>query len=254
MMINAGFYNIVVTEIDSVFTVNSPKGRIETIRDRKTYGLSFCYEGQITYVHNGRKYVTDRDHAILLPQGESYTFYGDKSGEFPLINFVCREPLCDRHVVIPLHDRERFLREYEQMRSLFLVEGSRMKLLSVFYGMLSRLLTPQASPTLAPALRYMEEHYGECDLTNERIARAAGISEVYFRKLFLSEMRTTPRQYLIELRINRAKQLLSEGKHKMVAISEKCGFSNPYHFCRSFKAATGETPTEYMMRNKRVQI
>ena len=60
----------------------------------------------------------------------------------------------------------------------------------------------------------------------------------------------SPKQYIIDTRMNMAKQMLSEGSFKINAISEKCGFTNPYHFCRLFKEKTGLTPTEYMKQNK----
>lgn len=51
-----------------------------------------------------------------------------------------------------------------------------------------------------------------------------------------------------------AKQMLSEGTLKINAISENCGFSNPYHFCRLFKDKTGLTPSEYMKQNRIYKI
>ena len=244
----------VITSIKNVTTVYSPKGRCVEMKDRICYGLTFCIDGQITYVQNGKTYVSDKDHALLLPQGESYSLHGDRTGRFPVINFYCLEPLCNTVTVLPVPNREAILKDYAELERLFLYGGNQPKLMSVLYGILHKLTADTVPHVLKGALSRMQSGYGDPALTNAVLAQECNVSEVYFRKLFLSEMRTTPRQYLIELRINRARQLLSEGKYKIVAVSEKCGFSNPYHFCRSFKVATGETPTEYMMRNKRVQI
>ena len=87
--------NITITDITETFTVFSPKGRFEKINDRKTYGLSVCNDGQTTYIHNGTKTISDKNHAVILPQGQSYTLYGNKTGIFPVINFTCTELLCD---------------------------------------------------------------------------------------------------------------------------------------------------------------
>ena len=88
----------------------------------------------------------------------------------------------------------------------------------------------------------------------ELLAEKCGISEVYFRRLFTEQYKVTPKQYIIDLRINKAKQLLTDGIFKIGAISESCGFSNPYHFCRVFKEKTGLTPTEFMKQNKILKI
>ena len=90
---------IVVTDIIDVRTVFSPKGRYAKINNRKCYSLSFCNEGQITYTHNKKIYVSDPHHAIILPKGQGYTIRGDKSGVFPVINFECFDFLCDTMIL-----------------------------------------------------------------------------------------------------------------------------------------------------------
>ena len=80
--------NITITDIKEIFTVFSPKGRFVKIENRKCFGLSFCIDGQITYTHNGNKIISDKNYAVILPEGQTYTLYGDKTGSFPVINFT----------------------------------------------------------------------------------------------------------------------------------------------------------------------
>jgi len=56
------------------------------------------------------------------------------------------------------------------------------------------------------------------------------------------------------MRIQKAKSLLTNGTHTITAVSEECGFSSLYHFCRAFKEKTGMTPTEYAKDSKIYQI
>ena len=81
--------NAVIEQVTDVLTIHSQEGRVDRMHDRPCYGLSFCYSGQITYTQNGKQYVSDRAHAVLLPQGQSYSTRRDKKGDFPLINFTC---------------------------------------------------------------------------------------------------------------------------------------------------------------------
>lgn len=77
--------SITVTEIKEMFTVMSPHGKTAEITDRKYFGLSFCIDGQITYTIDGKKVVSDKNKAVILPKGRSYSLHGDKTGRFPVI-------------------------------------------------------------------------------------------------------------------------------------------------------------------------
>ena len=57
-----------------------------------------------------------------------------------------------------------------------------------------------------------------------------------------------------EERLEEAKQLLEESPFTVAAIAEKCGFTNPYHFCRTFKQRTGLSPTQYAAKNRSYEI
>lgn len=246
---------IVVTEVTEVITVFSPKGRITHIDNRRCYGLSFCDEGQITYKHKGKNFISNNKNIIILPQGQSYTLSGDKTGIFRVINFTCQGNLCDTFRVFPIQNSEIFINEYEQIKELLLFGENRAKIMSIFYGMIHRLsYQEKLCNTIVPAVKYIEKNYKDQNLTNEILAKECNISEVYLRKLFNKHLQTTPKQYIAEIRLQKARQLLTEGVLKISAISEECGFTNPYHFCRIFKQKTGLTPSEFMKQNKIYKI
>lgn len=243
---------ITITEIINVVTVPSPRGRSEKMYNRKNFGLSFCLEGQITYTHNGRKYISDPEHAILLPKGQSYSIYGNKTGAFPVINFECINFSSEDFLLFPTRNSRSLLASFDQLSHLFINERNRTKCLSLLYEIIHALSCSgnTGTYTLLPAIRYLEENHFSSDITNKFLADKCNISEVYFRKLFRETYGVTPRQYIIDNRINKAKHLLQSAILNISAISEECGFSNPYHFSRIFKAKTGLTPTEYMNRNR----
>lgn len=244
-----------VTNIKEIFTVSSPKGRAEKIFKRKSYGISFCIDGQITYTHNGTKTISDKDHVIILPKGQTYTLHGDKTGSFPVINFLCSEALCDTVEAFPIQNPNTYIKDFELMKSLSLFKENRAKTMSIFYDMLYRLSSQITSGSvISQAAAYLESNYDNPNLTNAELAKQCNISEVYFRRIFAKHYNMTPKQYIINIRISRAKQLLAEGALKVNAVAERCGFSNQYHFCRIFKERTGITPTEYIQQNKIYKI
>ena len=226
------------------------------MNDRPTYGLSLCLDGKITYIQNGKEYVSDREHAVLLPMGQSYVIRREKNGRFPLINFLTAFPVSDEICIFPIRDVESFVKDFEVMKRLALMPRSKNKLFSLFYEMLDRICVSQAevfSPA-DPIAAFLQESYADEELSNTDLAARFHISEVYLRKLFLEKYGTTPHQYLLEIRLNHAKQLLSEGYLSVTEIAEQCGFSNLYHFSRTFKSRMGETPTAYMRNNKTTDL
>lgn len=102
------------------------------------------------------------------------------------------------------------------MKTLSLFEGNRAAIMSIFYGILNRIaLENTGQSRLIPAIRFIENNFHRPSLTNGELARECNISEIYFRRLFTEIYKTTPKQYLIEIRINKAKQLLTDGALKV---------------------------------------
>lgn len=246
--------NITVTKISGIVTVYSEKGRCDRMDNRQSYGLSLCTEGQITYIQNEREYVSDNNCAVILPKGGTYLIKRDKTGCFPVINFDCLDFLCDTVTVIPIQNASPLIADYEKMKRLFYFDGNRAQIFSIFYGMLHKLCSDDVPHELRGAMRLIRGNLCDVSLTNARLAAECNISEVYFRKLFTKHFGISPKQFTIDLRIQKAKQLLSEGVLSVSAISEQCGFSNPYHFCRLFKQRTGITPSEYRKANQIYEI
>ena len=247
---------ITITNVDAALPVNFPKGVTNKMVDRETYGLSFCVEGHITYHHNGKKVVSTPENAIILPQGQTYSIYGDKGGVFLVINFLSPDLCCDKVTSLPIKSVSPYIADFEKIQSMIFFESSRAKIMSIFYNIIYRLMSDStpSSDILSPALKHLEENCFSNDLSISTLADICNISEVYFRKLFIKQYRIPPKQYILDIRIEKARQFLTDGRLKIGAVSEECGFTNPYHFSRQFKNKTGLTPTEYMKQNKKYKI
>ena len=243
--------NIIVTEIEAPMVVHSETGRKLKMVERESYGISLCYSGQITYKLSGKTFVSKPDVAILHPQGATYDIAGDKDGLFPLINFYCRDFLCDELKVIPLKNPQACLKLFEIIKSSY-NDGDYLKAFGHLYMLFDELFSENVKKNgvLSSATKYVDENLESPELSNTQIAEHIGISEVYLRKLFAKHLCKTPKQYVLDLRLQRAKELLTESNLKITEIAEICGFSGVYHFCRAFKERTGQTPTQYAASNR----
>ncbi|MDL2206656.1 response regulator [Eubacteriales bacterium OttesenSCG-928-N13] len=93
--------------------------------------------------------------------------------------------------------------------------------------------------------QYLDEHYDQ-HITNQTLAEQFGYVPSYISLLFRKSLGISPSDYLNNLRLERAKQMMHDEPHMMVKqIAERVGFKNQYHFSKAFKKHTGLWPTDY---------
>lgn len=94
------------------------------------------------------------------------------------------------------------------------------------------------------AKQYMQQHY--ClPLTLEEVSSMVGFNPAYFSYLFKKETGMNFLEYLVEIRISKAKQLLIETTQSIAMISEAVGYNDLKHFSKLFTKTTGLKPSEY---------
>ena len=101
---------------------------------------------------------------------------------------------------------------------------------------------------IAPALDMIANRLGDCELRVSDLAQASGISEVDLRRIFKTVFGLSPREYLIGLRLDYARQLLSTGQFTVTAAALATGYSEPTHFTREFVRRFGYPPSDSIPR------
>jgi AraC family transcriptional regulator len=97
---------------------------------------------------------------------------------------------------------------------------------------------------LLQVLEYINEHLTQ-DIKLADLAHLLGISQFHFSHLFKRSLGTAPYQYLIQQRIERAKQLLKQTDLSIMDIALNCGFNSHSHLSKQFRHFTGMTPKAY---------
>jgi AraC family transcriptional regulator len=102
-------------------------------------------------------------------------------------------------------------------------------------------------PAVQAARRLLDEHYDR-PLPLADLARATGLSANYLVELFTREVGLPPHRYLLERRIDRAKELLDHADLPITRIAHELGYASGQHFARSFRQGVGCSPSEFRRR------
>lgn len=102
-------------------------------------------------------------------------------------------------------------------------------------------LTPRQ---LQRVLDYIDAHLDQ-NLKLDNLAQLLDISQFHFSRLFKQSIGSSPYQYLIHQRVERAKQLLKQTDQSIVDIAFDCGFNSHSHLTKKFRQITGVTPKAY---------
>ncbi|AQS57791.1 AraC family transcriptional regulator [Desulforamulus ferrireducens] len=86
--------------------------------------------------------------------------------------------------------------------------------------------------------------YYNRDFTLDDLAREANLSQYHFIRAFKNQTGQTPHEFLMNIRIEKAKELMSKDLN-ITDICLQCGFNNHSHFTTVFKKKVGLTPTQY---------
>jgi AraC family transcriptional regulator len=97
---------------------------------------------------------------------------------------------------------------------------------------------------LLQVLEYINEHLSQ-EIKLADLAALLGISQFHFSHLFKQSLGTAPYQYLLQQRVERAKQLLKQTDQSIIDIAFSCGFNSHSHLSKQFRQLTGITPRDY---------
>ncbi|KAM3116553.1 AraC family transcriptional regulator [Phormidesmis sp. 146-33] len=97
---------------------------------------------------------------------------------------------------------------------------------------------------LLKVLDYINDHLDQA-IKLADLAALLEMSQFHFSHLFKQAIGTSPHQYLLQQRIERAKQLLKQSNQSILDIALMCGFNSHSHLSKQFRQATGITPKAY---------
>lgn len=251
---NDSWKDIVITKI-SVAVYVAPNTGNSVHKNRPFHGLVLNDNNSVKdYVFNdGSVMRTDKSTLFYLPKGSSYYVETLLVGGCYAINFdaeISDEPFC-----ISFRNAESLFNNFSSACDAWKRRSDNAELLAMralydgIYKARKELQKQYVSGNqlslLAPAVQKIESSFTENSLTVSDLAAICGISEVYFRRLFMNAFGISPKEYIIKKRIEYAKTLLLSGDFSVSEVGLLCGYTEPCHFSREFSKRVGVSPSQY---------
>ncbi len=251
---NKNWKNVVITEIGIAVYVEPNTGKT-VHKNRPLHGFVINdSESCKNYIFSdGRTLRTEPNSLFYLPKGSSYCVEIEKIGGCYAINFDA--DISDEPFAITL-------RNPTALTSLFKAAADAWKnsdlsgwslSMRALYEAIYRLQKGSEIPyipkskigLITPAIEKIRECFASGDLSVSYLAGLCNISEVYFRKIFFGCFGKSPKEYIIQKRIEYAKNLLRSGDFSVSEVALMCGYTEPCHFSKEFSKYVGISPSKY---------
>ena len=103
----------------------------------------------------------------------------------------------------------------------------------------------EGTTVIRDAKEYIRANFSQSDLSLNRIAVHIGVSPSYFSSIFKQETGQSFVEYLTQVRMERACELLKCTSYRTSEIGEQVGYNDSHYFSSAFKKAMGQSPKEY---------
>ena len=148
-------------------------------------------------------------------------------------------------------DPEKILNSFKSARHIRHLLADRTDDKAIILGV--REMGEVADETKVPSIineakLYMSENYRNPNLMLQDVAKAVNMSKSRFSTVFSQHAGQTFTEYLIYLRLNKAKELLRTTNLRSSQVAEETGYNDSHYFSYIFKKNTGLTPSEYRMQ------
>lgn len=208
---------------------------------------------------NGELIVQAGDTVILFPDEPHLyepaarwktrwiVWSGPEAFQLEQLGFIAKARSCLRGgagIVMTAYVRLLELMNREDMASILKRKTLLLELIhDLFAATQSNVTTGSMVNRLEAVLEQMR-HGGNYDFSVTDFAAFCGLSETHFRREFKNYTGRSPKDFMVSVRISKAKELLAQGNSiKETAIS--LGYRDVFYFMRQFKEVTGKTPGQF---------
>jgi len=234
---------------------------------RRSYLLHLVIKGKGEYETGNRKYQLTAGNAFLIYPGDSTVYRADREDpwNYCWIGFsgyqaeyiLSRMGFSRESHVVKFQDLAPLVECITGMLQTHVItlanELARESLLLRFFSIALRQLPEKAEDRLHAqsayakvTMRYLNDHYMH-KIKIADVADYVGVDRSHLSKCFHTEYNMSPQEYLVTLRIRKAKELLRDTNQSVGSIAVQCGYQDALAFSKMFRKHVGISPSEYRM-------
>lgn len=254
--------------IDKIIKVikskNTHSRKLLHVNDRHSDAFVYIISGSCTYTFDdGYSFTVKSGDILYLAYRSVYTMYIHTNDYmFIFCDFEFEENSVRNSSVYSSKNTENALALFNKLFYYYnsAEVNSFSKCMSLLYDVYSIIkltsdrmyIFKSAQSKIALAKNKIDSDYNNPSLSVQALAEYAGMSEVYFRKLFKSQYDISPSEYITLIRLKNAKELMRYPFLSLKECALQSGFTTQQYFARVFKKKEGMSPSKYANTIKRL--
>ena len=250
--------NVTVEEVFRVLESFMRKGRkYLQVTGRTLSCFVYVLSGSAEYHFKDKTFIAKEGDVVSIVQNDTYTLEAlTDTYHYIFMNYRVIEELEKFHNAIYHFKNQKVLRlTFERLNTVWMRKefGYRLECKAALYGIIQQVMQCESLENqnnrkyekIKAAVDYLSRHYTEKDFSITQILEFTDLCDGHFRRLFKEVFSTSPGDYLNVLRVERAKDLLSNKQLTISEVAEQSGYSSVYYFSKIFRRKAGETPSQY---------
>lgn len=222
---------------------------------RPYHALSYRVTGNAEFTHQQDSFHVEGGDIAFVPAYYEYSMQALAENLF-VIHFRSDDNLPKALKTFHSNAPQYFERKFSELYNAWSKKqhGYEYECKSIFYRILLQIERELAESKfsgaedrLLDAVEFIHDNFTSKSLSIESLAHMCGMSDTYFRRLFVKNFKITPLKYINKLKLSYAKELLRSGYYTVSQVSEKCGFENVQYFTLFIKKETGKTPSQFLI-------
>ena len=211
--------------------------------------VAFCLKsGSFSYkIDNEKEQVLSAGEIVICPPQKSFQRKIINSIDLCMIKFSTSENVDFCGKSIPVCDISRFNFDLNNLKiGLYCLDMNKQPRLSHYCTDIIYIVADSyvENSVLSEIHKDIIENFNS-DINIDLLAKKSGYSSVHFINIFKKIYGCTPKKYLLNIRMQKAKELLVNTNKSSKEIAYLCGFHDELYFIRYFKRNNNVTPTEY---------